>query len=139
MNTVHWTFKQSRINCLFCQLCKRVWDPDNRITLTTQTATPPFASSTRQEASDHQCVPYQHKTGHEHLFTLRKRCSPHHRGLIRLRISDRKFVNHTAEMILWSMILMIWFSVILSIVDISEEILTIWLLSTRRATKGIDT
>ena len=40
-----------------------------------------------------------------HLFTLRRSCSPHHRGLIRFRISDRKFVNQTTEMILWSMIL----------------------------------
>ena len=41
----------------------------------------------------------------QHLFTLRSCCSTHHRGLIRFRISDRKFVNHTTEMILWSMIL----------------------------------
>ena len=40
-----------------------------------------------------------------HLFTLRTCCSTHHRGLVRFRISDRKFVNHTTEMILWSMIL----------------------------------
>ena len=39
------------------------------------------------------------------LFTLWKSCPTHHRGLIRFRISDRKFVNHTTEMILWSMIL----------------------------------
>ena len=39
------------------------------------------------------------------LFTLKKCCLTHHRGLIRFRISDRKFVNHTTEMILWSMIL----------------------------------
>ena len=40
-----------------------------------------------------------------YLFTLRSCCSTHHRGLIRFRISDGKFVNHTTEMILWSMIL----------------------------------
>ena len=40
-----------------------------------------------------------------YLFTLRNSCSTHHRGLIWFRISDRKFVNHTTEMILWSMIL----------------------------------
>ena len=39
------------------------------------------------------------------LFTLWKSCPTHHRGLIWFRISDRKFVNHTTEMILWSMIL----------------------------------
>ena len=44
-------------------------------------------------------------TEFSHLFTLRRSCSPHHRGLIRFRISDRKFVNQTTEMILWSMIL----------------------------------
>ena len=82
-------------------------NPNIKTSWTTQTATPPTAPSTRQEASDHQCVLYQYKTRHEHLFTLRTRCSPHHRGLIRLRISDRKSVNHTAEMILWSMILAI--------------------------------
>ena len=41
----------------------------------------------------------------QHLFTLKNCCSTHHRGLVRFRISDRKFVNHTTEMILWSMIL----------------------------------
>ena len=30
---------------------------------------------------------------------------PHHHGWVRLRFSDRKIVNHTTEMILWSMIL----------------------------------
>ncbi len=39
------------------------------------------------------------------FFTLRTRCPTHHRGLVRFRISDRKLVNHTTEMILWSMIL----------------------------------
>ena len=34
-----------------------------------------------------------------------KRGTAHHRGLVSLRISDGKFVNHTTEMILWSMIL----------------------------------
>ena len=42
-----------------------------------------------------------------YLFTLRSCCSTHHRRLIRFRISDGKFVNHTTEMILWSMILSI--------------------------------
>ena len=42
---------------------------------------------------------------HQYLFTLRMTCSTHQRGLVRFRISDRKFVNHTTEMILWSMIL----------------------------------
>lgn len=36
-----------------------------------------------------------------------KRGTAHHRGLVSLRISDGKFVNHTTEMILWSMILTI--------------------------------
>ena len=40
-----------------------------------------------------------------YLLTLRSCCSTHHRRLIRFWISDRKFVNHTTEMILWSMIL----------------------------------
>ena len=43
----------------------------------------------------------------QHLFTLRTCCSTHHRGLVRFRISDRKFVNHTTEMILLSMILIV--------------------------------
>ena len=43
-----------------------------------------------------------------HLFTLRRSCSTHHRGLIRFRISDRKFVNQTTEMTIWSMILILW-------------------------------
>ena len=43
----------------------------------------------------------------QHLFTLKNCCSTHHRGLVRFRISDRKFVIHTTEMILWSMILII--------------------------------
>ena len=42
---------------------------------------------------------------HQYLFTLRMTCSTHQRGLVRFRISDRKFVNHTTETILWSMIL----------------------------------
>ena len=45
------------------------------------------------------------KSRSPHLFTLRKRDTAHHRGLVSLRISDGKFVNHTTEMILWSMIL----------------------------------
>ena len=36
-----------------------------------------------------------------------KRGTAHHRGLVCLRISDGKFVNHTTEMILWSMILIV--------------------------------
>ena len=54
--------------------------------------------------SDHQCSRPPVKK-FWHLFTLRKSCSPHHRELVRFRISDRKFVNQTTEMILWSMIL----------------------------------
>ena len=40
-------------------------------------------------------------------LTLRKRSCASSSWFDRLRISDRKFVNHTTEMILWSMIL-IW-------------------------------
>ena len=54
--------------------------------------------------SDHQCYRPPIKK-FWHLFTLRKSCSPHHRELVRFRISDRKFVNQTTEMILRSMIL----------------------------------
>ena len=42
----------------------------------------------------------------QNLFMLWKSCSPHHHGLIRFRISDRKFIIQTTEMILWSMILL---------------------------------
>ena len=58
----------------------------------------------REEAIINAQAP-RSKAGTLHLFTLRRRCSPHHRGLIRLWISDRKFVNHTTEMIMGSMIL----------------------------------
>ena len=37
------------------------------------------------------------------LFMLGSCGSTHHRGLIGLRISNRKFVNQTTEMILWSL------------------------------------
>ena len=40
-----------------------------------------------------------------HLFTLMDRRWPHHRGEAGLRVSDGKLVNHTTEMIMWSMIL----------------------------------
>ena len=40
-------------------------------------------------------------------FTLRMRNCVSSSWFERLRISDRKFVNHTTEMILWSMILMV--------------------------------
>ena len=40
-------------------------------------------------------------------FTLRMRNCVSSSWFERLRISDRKFVNHTTEMILWSMILML--------------------------------
>ena len=113
-----WTLKYSIIS-------GRGINPNNRTSWTTQTAAPPSAPSTRREASDHQCVLYRYQTGHEHLFTLRTRCSPHHRGLIRLRISDRKSVNHTAEMILWSMILTNVISIIHQISYKSVQILTI--------------
>jgi hypothetical protein len=67
----------------------------------TQKATPLFAA-TREQAiinvSDFLKEVWN-------LFTLWKSCPTNHRGLIRFRISDRKFVNHTTEMILWSMIL----------------------------------
>lgn len=91
---------------------------------TTQTAAPPSASRTRQEASDHQCVQFRYEIRPRHLFTLRRRCSPHHRGLIRLRISDRKFVNHTTEMILWSMILVRLVSVVDKCLPNSVDTLT---------------
>ena len=42
-------------------------------------------------------------------FTLRMRNCVSSSWFERLRISDRKFVNHTTEMILWSMILAIGF------------------------------
>ena len=86
--TILWTKHQRDCESLY----KTTW--------TTQTAAPPSAACTRQETSDHQCIQFQHQASPRHLFTLRRRCSPHHRGLIRLRISDRKFVNHTTEMIL---------------------------------------
>ena len=41
------------------------------------------------------------------LFTLRKSCFNSSSWLKWLRISDRKFVIHTTEMILWSMILVL--------------------------------
>ena len=41
-------------------------------------------------------------------FMLRNRSYSSSSWLDRLQISDRKFVNHTTEMILWSMILIWW-------------------------------
>jgi hypothetical protein len=67
----------------------------------TQKATPPFAA-TREQAIINVSDFLQEVWN---LFTLWKICPTHHRGSIRFRISDRKLVNHTTEMILWSMIL----------------------------------
>ena len=61
--------------------------------------------------SDHQWTDVH--GGLQFLFTLKNCCSTHHRGLVRFRISDRKFVNHTTEMILWSMILTLLTSTLL--------------------------
>ena len=52
--------------------------------------------------SDHQC---SEKINFLSGFTLRMWNYVSSSWFERLRISDRKFVNHTAEMILWSMIL----------------------------------
>ena len=48
---------------------------------------------------------YQLTAGPRAFSRSGKRGTAHHRGLVSLRISDGKFVNHTTEMILWSMIL----------------------------------
>ena len=67
--------------------------------------------------------------GTARLLTLRSRCSPHHRGLIRLRISDGKFVNHTTEMILWSMILtFLPFSLVTVQTTMLQHFVEIWSL-----------
>ena len=68
----------------------------------TQKATPPFALPQGRQAIINV---WDFPREVWNLFTLWKSCPTHHRGLIRFRISDRKFVNHTTEMILWSMIL----------------------------------
>ena len=54
--------------------------------------------------SDHQC---SEKLNFLNGFTLRMWNYVSSSWFERLRISDRKFVNHTTEMILWSMILIL--------------------------------
>ncbi len=45
--------------------------------------------------------------GLRYPFTLCTSHVSHHHGLVRFKVSDRKLVKHTTEMILWSMILII--------------------------------
>ena len=56
----------------------------------------------KKPVSDHQC---SEKVNSLNGFTLRMWNFVSSSWFERLRISDRKFVNHTTEMILWSMIL----------------------------------
>ena len=55
--------------------------------------------------SDHQCAVLSSELVPAPFHAQEKEALAHHRGLVGLRISDGKFVNHTTEMILWSMIL----------------------------------
>ena len=56
---------------------------------------------------DHQRKGNFYEKSFQFLFTLRKSCFNSSSWLKWLRISDRKFVIHTTEMILWSMILIL--------------------------------
>ena len=58
-------------------------------------------TTTKVIVSDHRWIDTEHLFG----LTLRIRNYVSSSWFDRLRISDRKFVNHTTEMILWSMIL----------------------------------
>ena len=72
--------------------------------LTTQP--PSFPLSMHKAAtSDHQRAVASSRLGPAPFHAQEKDALAHHRGMVSLRISDGKFVNHTTEMILWSMIL----------------------------------
>ena len=66
----------------------------------------PFITAHNWTVSDHQ---WSEALKLQIGFTLRMRNCVSSSWFERLRISDRKFVNHTTEMILWSMILEVAF------------------------------
>ena len=67
-----------------------------------------FYSKISRSPSDHQWFdPFQDRN----LFTLWTRHVSHHHGWVRFQVSDRKLVNHTTEMILWSIIL-VWLTLV---------------------------
>ena len=72
--------------------------------LTTQPASIPLPMH-KAATSDHQRTVASSRLGPAPYHAQEKDALAHHRGMVSLRISDGKFVNHTAEMILWSMIL----------------------------------
>ena len=78
--------------------------PHFKMQLTTQP--PSFPLSMHKAAtSDHQRAVASSRLGPAPFHAQEKDALAHHRGMVSLRISDGKLVNHTAEMILWSMIL----------------------------------
>ena len=72
--------------------------------LTTQPTSFPL-SMHKAATSDHQRAVASSRLGPAPFHAQEKDALAHHRGMVSLRISDGKFVNHTTEMILWSMIL----------------------------------
>ena len=73
-----------------------------------QLATQPTSfplSMHKAATSDHQRAVASSRLGPAPFHAQEKDALAHHRGMVSLRISDGKFVNHTTEMILWSMIL----------------------------------
>ena len=77
-------------------------DPENpnfKSRATTQQASFPLPVH-EAEASDHQCTVRNRRVAPCAFSRSGKDALAHHRGLVGLRISDGKFVNHTTEMIL---------------------------------------
>ena len=72
---------------------------------TTQLASPPISYTKVSETQSSMFRSQRWFSLTPDLFMLRRLGRAHHRRLIGLQISDRKSVNHTTEMILWSMIL----------------------------------
>ena len=72
---------------------------------TTQLASPPISYTKVSETQSSMFRSQRWFSLTPDLFMLWRLGRAHHRRLIGLQISDRKSVNHTTEMILWSMIL----------------------------------
>ena len=72
---------------------------------TTQLASPPISYTKVSETQSSMFRSQRWFSLTPDLFMLGRQGRAHHRRLIGLQISDRKSVNHTTEMILWSMIL----------------------------------